>query len=147
MKLSFFVPGVPAPGGSKTAFRLPNGKINQAPACKRTKPWMAVVAMFARQAMLDARCPLFVGPVRLDIDFILPHPKSHYRANGSLKPNAPIWHVNKPDKTKLLRSTEDALTCVVWRDDSAVVDGRVRKYYGECAGAKITVTDAERNPV
>lgn len=145
--ITFFIPGVPAPGGSKTGFPLKSGRVIMAPACKRTKPWMAVCAVVARQAMQDGRHELLTGPLRLDVDFFLPRIKGHYRANGALKPNAPIWHTVKPDRTKLLRALEDALTGIVWRDDSAVVCGESRKLYGDCAGARVTVTAADETEI
>jgi Holliday junction resolvase RusA-like endonuclease len=37
----------------------------------------------------------------------------------------------KPDLTKLLRAVEDALTGVVWRDDSQIIHQVVNKEYAD----------------
>jgi Holliday junction resolvase RusA-like endonuclease len=58
--------------------------------------------------------------------FTFARPRSHYRTGAKtshfLTSNAPTRPAGKPDLSKLLRSTEDALTDVgVWRDDARVV--------------------------
>jgi Holliday junction resolvase RusA-like endonuclease len=58
-----------------------------------------------------------------------------------------MYPTNPPDATKLLRSTEDALTGIVWKDDKLIVDQLVSKNYqrpGIYPGAKITVSVFER---
>jgi Holliday junction resolvase RusA-like endonuclease len=66
----------------------------------------------------------------LYVDFYLSRPKAHRGAKG-LKPSAPHHHTTKPDTTKLLRCLEDALTNVIWRDDTQVVRQHVSKNYGD----------------
>ncbi len=51
-----------------------------------------------------------------------------------LKSNAPKWCQHKPDKLKLMRSTEDALTGIIWGDDAQDISGSVDKCYGEKPG-------------
>lgn len=80
------------------------------------------------------------GPIALEITFTMPRPKSHYRSNGLIKATAPHYVTKKPDSTKLLRSTEDALTGLLWRDDAQVAIQTVYRIYGETPGAKITVS-------
>jgi Holliday junction resolvase RusA-like endonuclease len=59
-----------------------------------------------------------------------PRPKAHYRSNGDLKPNAPSFHVSKPDTENCSKAILDSLTQVgVWRDDSQVCSLRTRKQY------------------
>ncbi len=70
----------------------------------------------------------------------MPRPKAHSRKDGVLKDDAPNWHANKPDATKLLRSLEDALTGVLWIDDSRIVRQQVKKIYGARPGADVEVS-------
>jgi hypothetical protein len=59
-----------------------------------------------------------------------------------LKPSAPRFHCVKPDGSKLLRSTEAALTGVLFEDDARIAHGNWQKRYtvgGEQAGAIITL--------
>ena len=140
MAISFFVPGVPAPGGSKTLGRNKAGRGFLRPACKRTKSWMATVAAYAK---LQYRGPLLTGPVRVTMIFRFLRPKDHYgtgRNAGTLKANAPKYHTVRPDTTKLFRSTEDAMEGIVYKNDSQVMHGPNEKVYvdRDC-GAMITI--------
>jgi len=141
-RVEFFVPGIPRPGGSKKGFY--NAKIGRVMMTKaggrREENWRQAVSFAAMQAMGD-REPLR-GPILLDVTFFMPRPKSHFRAGkhaGELKPDAPSIHISKPDRTKLLRGTEDAMKGIVWADDSQVWGGSITKLYGSRPGAKILV--------
>lgn len=139
--ISFFVPGIPRSGGSKTAFiNKKTGKPILTDSNKRVKDWKAVVALTAA-SLFDK--PL-TGPVGMNVIFKLPRPKNHYgtgRNKRLLKSNAPLYHTSPPDRGKLLRSTEDALTGIAWRDDSQVCQGGVSKWYDETPGAWIVISD------
>lgn len=113
------VHGIPAPQGSKR--HVGNGIMVE--SSKRVKPWRQDV----KHATLDAlggRLQL-LGPVRLDVLFLLPRPKGHYRTGRFahlLRDSAPLYPAGKPDIDKLLRSTLDGLgEAGVWRDDAQVV--------------------------
>lgn len=140
--ITFEVRGIPAPGGSKKAFtyrQKSTGKMRAAvvDACARTKPWQALVSAAAAAAY---KGPPLEGPLRLEIQFRLPRPKAHYVAYG-IRHGAPDYHIVKPDATKLLRSTEDALKGICWRDDSQVAVQLVVKRYAAIPGAVITVME------
>lgn len=140
--ISFFVPGIPKPGGSKRAFYNKTlGRAMIVDACAKSKDWKAAVQAFAVAACPG---PLLQAAVSLEIEFRMPRPKSHYRgANhaGELKANAPKWHTVRPDRTKLTRSTEDALKGVIWADDAQVCCGEVTKVYGDPPGAMIRIEE------
>jgi Holliday junction resolvase RusA-like endonuclease len=136
-EITFRVHGVPAPGGSKRGFVNPKTKrVIITEDCKRSKPWRALVS----SAALDAhQGPPLAGPLRLEVEFVLPRPKHHSGARG-LKASAPHFHTIAPDSTKLLRSTEDALSGIAWADDSQVAVQSVSKRYGERPGALVRVS-------
>ncbi len=144
MILEFFVPGIARPGGSKRIFRNP--KTGQAIVTKaggkNEEYWRQMVAFTALQAV--GTSPPLVGPVCLDVTFILPRPKYHFHTGkklaGQLKTDAPAFHDRQPDRTKLLRSTEDALKGILWLDDGQVCMGTICKVYGERPGAKVRVS-------
>lgn len=94
-------------------------------------PWMKRVAAAAKRAM-GARRPI-LEPVLLTLDFYLERPLYHFgtgRNAGTLKDrHRNQHHIVRPDRLKLARAIEDALTEIVYGDDSQTVDGPVRKHY------------------
>lgn len=148
MKLSFFVPGIPAPGGSKR-FVGHSKKTGRAilidAAGERNKNWRSVVAMCGSKAMRESRA-IFNGPLRVKFDFIMPRRKSDLNAKGEVKPSAPFYHTTKPDALKLARSTEDALTGIAWSDDAQTAMLEISKRYadkGEPCGCQIVIQTLE----
>lgn len=141
MKLELTIPGCPAPGGSKRGFYIAKLKrvvITDAGG-ERTKNWRATCAESARQQY--AGDPL-QGPLQVTFVFFMPRPKGHYGTGKNatvLKPNAPTFHTSKPDATKLVRSTEDALTSIIWVDDSQIAIQRSEKRYGTRPGCRVIV--------
>jgi Holliday junction resolvase RusA-like endonuclease len=145
--IQFFVPGIPAPGGSKRGFYNKKlGRVLMVPASNKTKPWMVQVSAFALEAMQRQNKATMLGlPILLWIEFKLLRPQCHFRTGqhkGKLKPRAPRFSTSKPDLTKLVRSTEDACTGILWHDDSQVAMHNLTKRYcdpGEVPGASIKV--------
>lgn len=143
--LSVFVPGIPQSRGSKRAFpfKRKNGQLGVAVSDDnpKSRDWMAIVSDVVGRAM-DGRPPL-EGPVFLDLLFRMPRPQYHYRTGrnaGELKADAPQRHTKKPDRGKLARAVEDALTGVVYRDDSQVWGGVITKVYGDNPGVLIGIS-------
>ena len=119
---------------------------NKADAWKRTVryhflPWM------------EEQQPI-EGPVRVDIEFILPRPKSHFgtgRNAATIKPSSPTRHHVAPDKDNFEKAVLDALSATptvtrkklppkhandpvynftgIWRNDGQVCSGLVEKRY------------------
>jgi len=141
----FRATGTPRPGGSKTAFyNKAAGRAMIVDACKTSKTWRQDVKM-AAIATAEPGAALLDGCLLLDVVFYLARPAGHYRSGknaGRLRDSAPPFPSVKPDTTKLLRSTEDALTKIVWVDDARITDQLARKRYcgqGEPPGAQIAV--------
>ncbi len=147
--------GTPAPQGSKHAFAargkggVPTGRIGVIESGHdRVKSWRADVVNAAFGAMAAAGQPpaALSGPVSLSVSFYLRRPKDHFGrgANSAvLRPAAPRVPGAAPDLSKLIRSTEDALTSAgVWGDDGQVAAVTACKLYatpGELPGADITI--------
>ncbi len=105
----------------------------------RLAQWRQEVAHAARQ-VYDG--PLILGPVSLWLAFVRPRPKGHFgtgRNAAKRKPLAPEYPTTKPDLSKLTRAVEDALTKVVWYDDSQVVELHVTKRYGEYFSVTVSI--------
>ena len=130
--LDVFVAGRPAPQGSKR--HVGNGVMVE--SSKAVGPWRTLIAWSAAQAYRPAPVD---GPGAVIGEFVMPRPK---RIPKRL-PTPP--HTSKPDTDKLARGVLDALTGVVWRDDSQVVDLHGTKRYAELdeqPGAHIRVAAA-----
>lgn len=134
----FFAPGIPAPGGSKRAFVV-GGRAIVTEDCKRSKPWRERVACAARDAYAG---PPLNGPLRVEFAFVVPRPKGHFGTGKNaraVRPSAPAYPAVKPDTTKLVRSTEDALKSILWDDDSQIVQQVATKTYGDRPGVTVRV--------
>jgi Holliday junction resolvase RusA-like endonuclease len=135
MIIKFDVAGKPVPRGSKRAFpvRRKDGSLGIAVSDttgERGRMWMAMVQEAARSA-LPANWVPHAGPIWLFVVFRLRRPKAHYTTKGAVKSSAPAHPTVKPDLTKLLRAVEDALTGVVWRDDSQIINQAISKEYAD----------------
>jgi Holliday junction resolvase RusA-like endonuclease len=126
--LGFFVAGQPGTKGSARAFVRGGRAIITNDAGEKAKCWAAKVTDAAREAMAGA-AP-FDGPVVVGIVFHLPRPQSHY-LRGQLRASAPIYVTTKPDGDKLVRCSWDALTGVVFTDDSRIVEWSGSKVYSD----------------
>lgn len=147
--ITFFVPGLPKPAGSKRAFCLKKGGVYTGRAivtddCKKSSDWKNDVR---QEAMKIYQGPLLDGPIELTLVFTMPRPKFHYGTgkNASvLKLDAPYFHIIKPDSLKLARGVEDALTNTILKDDCLIVAGHNYKVYGSRPGVHIFIRPAVR---
>lgn len=119
--LRITVLGTPAPQGSKKFVGEHNGRPLMAESSKKVGPWRRIVTKTARQVMAGA--PPLDGPLVAVMTFTLPKPVSAPKTRRT-------WPIRYPDGSKLLRSTEDALTDAgVWADDARAVSVVAHKRY------------------
>lgn len=126
MKMSFFSVGLAAPKGSAKAY-VRGGRAVVTAANAKTKPWEGIVAADA----LRNRPPGWPldRAYEVRMSFTFPRAKGHFNAKGEIKASAPRYHWKKPDCDKLVRCADDALTHVLWTDDSRVVNVIANKSY------------------
>lgn len=111
--------GDPAPQGSKRVF---NGRVVEA-AGQKLKVW--------RKAIADACLPftdqnIWLGPIRLEVDFYLARPKT-------VKQNKRPFPIVPPDLDKLIRAVGDGIgqSEMIWGDDSQIVELSGSKHYAD----------------
>jgi Holliday junction resolvase RusA-like endonuclease len=131
----------PQPQGSMKGFVLP-GKWGAKPRAiltsdnKKLKPYRGEITREAMVALRDAGVaePFAAKhiPVRMVIDFYLERPPSVPKKRKGM--------VVKPDLSKLIRSTEDAMTGILYVDDAQIVELSVRKHYGTPERVEIWAT-------
>lgn len=111
--IEFSVYGLPAPQGSKR--HVGGGRMIE--SSKKVKPWREDVR-HAAERVIAARpgwIPLD-APLRVRMVFTMPKPASAPKTRRT-------YPSRTPDLSKLLRSTEDALTSAgFWKDDARVVE-------------------------
>lgn len=109
--------GMPAPQGSKRFLGVRGGKGVLVESSKAVKPWREAVKWAAIERVKwarEANQGVMDGPIVVQMTFSMPRPKS--------APKSVTRPFRKPDLSKLIRSTEDALTDAgVWSDDARVV--------------------------
>lgn len=125
--MDVFIPGEPAPQGSKR--HVGGGRMIEQSA--KVGPWREAVAWGTHRV---SKGQLVDGPVMVQIVFYLRPPKS-VRNPGETP------HVKRPDVDKLIRSTLDGITGSVIDDDSQVwhVDASKRYTCKSATGARIVV--------
>lgn len=142
--IDFIVDGKPQPAGSKRAFVLKGGankgRAIVTDANPNSKDWKIDVRTTAKQHYSGEpwECPIV-----MELTFYLQRPKGHFGSGknaSSLRSGAPPYPVSKPDATKLCRGVEDALTGVLWVDDSQIVTQHIEKRYGK-PGVHIRITE------
>ena len=126
--IKFFVPGTPAPQGSKKAFKR-GKKIVLVEMSEKLPAWRDAVSRVASDHAPDE--PLDCA-LRVSMDFYLPAPaKSRFGKHPA----------GVPDLDKLARAVNDGITAgKLWTDDSRVCSLHVRKHWtDDTPGASITV--------
>lgn len=149
--LSFFVPGRPSTAGSKRAIplRRKDGSWVKRPSGapvvvvvddsgEEGKAWRSCVRDSALAAFGDFR-KLLEGPLSVVFTFHRIRPQGHLDRFARVKASAAPYPITRPDLLKLARAAEDALTSVVWRDDSQIVTELLLKRWSEREGVQIDI--------
>lgn len=125
--ISFTVPCVPiAQPRQRHRVVVANGKAfasNYTPEKDPVNAFKASVRMAARAVYTG---PPLSGAVLLQVIFIMPRPG---RLRWKKRPMPRCRHTKKPDLDNLEKSLKDALSRIVWHDDSQVAQVSKAKYY------------------
>lgn len=138
--IRFTVFGKPEPAGSKRAFVIA-GRATVSDANKKSRPWKTQVSQVAAANYSGT---LLRGPLRVTFRFYAPRPKGHFGAKGlNKKGREAPFPTGKPDALKLARGVEDALTGVIYKDDSQIVQELLHKEYGEPSRVEIEIEELQ----
>lgn len=149
--LAFRVLGRPRPKGSARPIKTADGRVfMEAPA--NAIEWQNKVTQAALQRCETRGWKISeTGAFALRVKYFFGRPKSHYgtgRNREVLKPSAPAYPISRAvgDIGKLTRAIEDALTGVVYRDDSQIVEEALAVLYappGAAESALILITEID----
>ncbi len=135
--IQFAVRGFPQQKGSKRPmWATKQGRSYLLDMNPKAKSWQQTVSLTARQYAPHAG--LWLGPIALELLFTLPKPKS-------LPKHRPSWAIRRPDLGKLARTVEDALTGVIYKDDSQIIYQSNKKEYGNAPGVEVVVSQVPQD--
>ena len=132
MEIAFDVIGRPSPQGSKKSI----GNNRFVESSKFLPAWRKAVRVAAEEAVTASMWARVSGPVELEVMFYLDRPSS---ISKTQRPQPTV----APDLDKLVRGVGDALTGVVYDDDSQVIRCLAWKVYADTRvpGAFIRVNE------
>lgn len=107
---------------------------------EKTRNYEQMLRLAATDVMGDR--PPLEGPLTLDMRVVKGIPRSWPKKKQDAAKAGALLPIGKPDWDNFGKVV-DAGNMVIWVDDGQIVDGRVRKSYGEKPGMWITVTPLE----
>ena len=139
-EIFFIIPGEPQGKARAQTVRLKNG-FSHSYTPEQSVSYENLVKFCFQEAAGQDFQPM-TGQFRVDITAYLGPPSSKPKIWTVL---ALIEHVirptKKPDWDNIGKIVCDALNSIAYRDDSAVVDGRVRKFFSEKPRVEVTILD------
>lgn len=136
-QISFFVSGTPVPQGSMKAFRVKNSdKIVMTHSNSKLAEWRNIISDVAIKIAETNDWAIAERGEAIDVKmlFYFPRPASRKKDRNM---------TTRPDLDKLIRAVNDALTGILYEDDSQIVSMTPGKYYiidNQIPGVYIEVT-------
>lgn len=166
MTIKFTVSGNPVPQGRMLGFYRGNKVVVTNSRAKELGAWRLSIAGVAQG---HAPIPIWDGAIYLRLVFMMPRPKSsvdkcrcgHSERLHQDRRRAPICRspcvcggysvmakkpITRPDIDKLIRGVADALTGVIFSDDSQIVTIVADKVYNSTPGVIVEVTHLDGRP-
>jgi Holliday junction resolvase RusA-like endonuclease len=127
------------PVGKQRARYAKRGNFVQTYTPDKTRNYESLIKEAAIEAMgssepLETPVTLYLY-IRAPIPKSLPKKRIEACLNGSEKP------IKKPDASNVLKSVEDAMNGVVYKDDSQIINLHVTKVYSTLAGVDVCVKE------
>jgi len=134
--IEIIVPGQPIQQGSMQAFtdRAGHARMRHAKGDK-----LIAYRNLIRAYANEKTNTISEGVVCLAITFCFQRPKNHFTAKGAKSKHWTLAKTTAPDLDKLIRAVGDALTGIVYRDDSQIVEIQAKKMYSEKPETRITI--------
>ena len=127
------------PVGKQRARYAKRGKFVQAYTPEKTRTYETAIKESAVQAMGSSE-PLET-PVSLYLYIRMPIPKSYSKKRTEACLNGSEQPTKKPDSSNILKSVEDALNGVIYKDDCQIINHHMTKVYSTLGGVDICVKE------
>ncbi len=137
--IHLFIPGNPVPQGRPRA--CIRGKHASVYEDAKSKDWKKTIAVHAWAYIREcspgekwhqSAWQLIDTAIKLNVEFRLLRPKS---VSVKKRPDP----ITRPDLDNYVKAVKDALTGVLWRDDSQIIELEAKKVYDNPPGVDITV--------
>lgn len=109
---------------------MPKGAMMYDPA--KVKAFKILIGRIAKQQMTDNNYKRFENvPLKMNVWFFRPLQKSLSKKEREKRIKHEHLPIAKPDTSNYIKSFEDALNGIVWKDDSQITDIHAYKRYSE----------------
>jgi Holliday junction resolvase RusA-like endonuclease len=127
------------PVGKQRARYVKRGNFVQAYTPEKTRTYETLIRDAAIEAMGTSE-PLET-PVTLYLYIRVPIPKSYSKKKVEACLNGLDQPIKKPDASNILKSVEDGMNGIVYKDDSQIINLHVTKVYSTLAGVDVCVKE------
>ena len=127
------------PRGKQRARTVMRGRNVHSYTPKETVEFERAVAWACRSACRGAQMPEN-APLSLDMIAYMPIPKSAGKRLRERLANEDTFHTKKPDASNILKSVEDAVIGIAYKDDNQLAWVRARKVYSEHPRVEVTIS-------
>jgi Holliday junction resolvase RusA-like endonuclease len=136
MMISFIVPGNPQ--GKARARIFFNAKINKTCAMtpEKTVNYENLIKLCCRGTQIE-------GPLEMIIEAYYPIPKSASKKDHLAMLEGRIRPTKKPDADNVVKVIADALNGIAYKDDTQIVDLRIRKWYADVTRVEVQINRVE----
>lgn len=132
--IEFVFPGKPVPKARPRVTRT-----GHAYTPKKTFDYEKYVRMLAEIYMSECGLKPIDEAVRLTVSVFLPIPKSWSLSKKKNAEEGVLKPVCRPDLDNLVKSIQDALNGVAYKDDSQIVESVCKKSYSDAPKVEVTV--------
>lgn len=136
-EVKFTIPGTPMGKGRPKFAR--RGKFTTTYTPETTANYENLVQLYFGQETRNS--VLLIGAIKVDIVAYFPIPKSTSKKKADLMRTGTIKPTKKPDFDNIGKIICDALNGIAYHDDSAIVDGRVQKFYSDTPRVEVALTE------
>ena len=127
------------PVGKQRARYVKRGNFVSTYTPEKTRTYETLIRDAATEAMGTSE-PLET-PVTLYLYIRVPIPKSYSKKKLEACLNGMDQPIKKPDASNILKSVEDGMNGIVYKDDSQIINLHVTKVYSTLAGVDICVKE------
>lgn len=132
--IEFVFPGKPVPKARPRVTRT-----GHAYTPKKTFDYEKYVRMWAEIYMKENCIEPIEEAVRLTVNAFLPIPKSWSISKKKNAEEGVLKPIGRPDLDNLVKSIQDALNGVAYKDDSQIVESICKKSYSDAPKVEVTV--------